>query len=60
MVDFSGNVIGYHAPRSLPVKHGHAMHNDVDLLTFTSSLCVDPAKGVMLEMLPDAPYPSYD
>lgn len=59
-VDFSGNVIGYTAPRSLPVKHGHAMRNEADHRTFTNSLYVDPAKGVMLEMLPGAPHRSYD
>lgn len=60
VVDFTGNVIGYPAPRSLPGKHGHAMRNEADVRTFANSLYIDPAKAVMLEMLPDAPDRAYD
>lgn len=60
VVDFSGNVIGHPAPRSLPGKHGHAMRNEADVRTFANSLYIDPAKAVMLEMLPDAPHRTYD
>lgn len=60
IVDFTGNVIGYPSPRSLPDNHGHAMRNEADVRTFANSLYIDPAKAVMLEMLPDATHRTYD
>ncbi|KAF8534981.1 hypothetical protein BDD12DRAFT_894432 [Trichophaea hybrida] len=59
-VDFSGNVIGFLAPRSLPSSHAYGMRTEADIRVFDGPLYIDPVHLIIQEMLPLAHIRNYD
>ncbi|KAF8535665.1 hypothetical protein BDD12DRAFT_808389 [Trichophaea hybrida] len=59
-VDFSGNVIGFLALRSLPSGHAYGIRTEADVRVFDRPFYIDPVRPTILEMLPPAHIRNYD